>query len=344
MGAAYACAVAAAQATEHDWSGQRVLVTGAGGFIGSQLAERLVSLGAEVRGFFRYTSSGNLGWIGQASDEVRSAIAPVLGDLRDADAVQRAVSGSEVVFHLGALIGIPYSYVHPRETLDTNVTGTFNVVTAARDHDVSLVVHTSTSETYGTANYVPIDEDHPLQAQSPYSATKIAADKLAESFHHSYGLPLTTVRPFNTYGPRQSPRAVIPTIASQALRGTTVTLGHLAPTRDFTYVSDTVDGFIRAATSAAVGQTFNLGSGQEISVGGIVELVGEILGKELRVEHDPGRDRPDSSEVDRLVSDNTRAREELGWEPRVSLGDGLRRTVEWIEANPERFSPHVYAI
>jgi len=328
----------------YDWSGRRVLVTGAGGFIGSQLAERLVELGAEVRGFFRYTSGGTLGWIDQAGDEIRNAIDPVLGDLRDADAVQRAVSGNDAVFHLGALIGIPYSYVHPRETLETNVTGTFNVVTAARDHDVSLVVHTSTSETYGSANYVPIDEGHPLQAQSPYSATKIAADKLAQSFHHSYGLPLTTVRPFNTYGPRQSPRAVIPTIASQALRGTAVVLGNLAPTRDFTYVSDTVDGFVRAATAAAIGQTFNLGSGQEVSVGGLVDLVGEILDKELRIEHDPGRDRPDSSEVDRLVSDNTRARELLGWEPKVSLRDGLRRTVEWISANPERFPSRVYAI
>lgn len=328
----------------NDWSGRRVLVTGAGGFIGSHLAERLVESGAEVRGFFRYTSHGSLGWIGHASDEIRSAIDPVLGDLRDADAVQRAVRGSEVVFHLGALIGIPYSYVHPRETMDTNVTGTFNVVTAARDHDVSLVVHTSTSETYGTARHVPIDEDHPLQAQSPYSATKIAADKLAQSFHHSYGLPLTTVRPFNTYGPRQSPRAVIPAITSQALRGTTVKLGHLAPTRDFTYVTDTVDGFVRAAVSAPVGQTFNLGSGQEISIGALVELVGEILEKELQVEHDPGRDRPDASEVDRLVSDNSRAREVLGWEPTVGLRDGLRRTVEWIGANSRASSPHVYAI
>jgi dTDP-glucose 4,6-dehydratase len=336
--------VAEAALDKYDWSGQRVLVTGAGGFIGSHLAERLVQLGAEVRGFFRYTSHGSLGWIERASDETRKAIDTVLGDLRDADAVQRAVSGREVVFHLGALIGIPYSYVHPRETLETNVTGTFNIVTAARDHDVSLVVHTSTSETYGTANCVPIDEDHPLQAQSPYSATKIAADKLAQSFHHSYGLPVTTVRPFNTYGPRQSSRAVIPTIASQALRGTTVALGHLAPTRDFTYVLDTVDGFVRAAARSAVGQTFNLGSGQEISVGGLVDLVGEILDKELRVEHDPGRDRPDSSEVDRLVSDNTRAREVLGWEPTVSLPDGLRRTIEWISANPGRLSPHVYAI
>jgi NAD dependent epimerase/dehydratase len=328
----------------YDLSGRRVLVTGAGGFIGSHLAERLVESGAEVRGFFRYTSEGRLGWIERASDEVRRAIDPVLGDLRDADAVQQAVSGSEIVFHLGALIGIPYSYFHPRETMDTNVTGTFNVVTAARDHDVSLVVHTSTSETYGTATYVPIDEAHPLQAQSPYSATKIAADKLAQSFHHSYGLPLTTVRPFNTYGPRQSSRAVIPTIASQALRGTTVMLGHLTPTRDFTYVSDTVDGFVRAAGSPGAGQTFNLGSGEEVSIGGLVELVGEILGKELEIEHDPGRDRPDSSEVDRLVSDNTRARRELGWEPTVSLRDGLRRTVEWISANASTLSPHTYAI
>jgi dTDP-glucose 4,6-dehydratase len=327
-----------------DWGGRRVLVTGAGGFIGSHLTERLVGLGAEVRGFFRYTSSGGLGWIEHASEEVRRSVEPVLGDLRDADAVQGAVRGSEVVFHLGALIGIPYSYVHPRETMDSNVTGTFNVVTAARDHDVSLVVHTSTSETYGTASYVPIDESHPLQAQSPYSATKIAADKLVESFHHSYGLPATTVRPFNTYGPRQSPRAVIPTIAAQALRGTTVALGHLAPTRDFTYVSDTVEGFLRAAESGAVGQTFNLGSGQEISIGALVELVGELLDKELQVEHDPGRDRPDASEVDRLVSDNGRAREQLGWEPTVSLRDGLRRTLEWIGANPGQLSPRVYAI
>ncbi len=321
-----------------------MLVTGAGGFIGSHLTERLVESGADVRAFFRYTSEGRLGWIDHATDEVRRAIDPVLGDLRDADAVQRAVSGREVIFHLGALVGIPYSYVHPRETMDTNVTGTFNVVTAARDHDVSLVVHTSTSETYGTANYVPIDEKHPLQAQSPYSATKIAADKLAESFHHSYGLPLTTVRPFNTYGPRQSSRAVIPTIASQALRGTTVKLGHLAPTRDFTYVTDTVDGFVRAAACARVGETFNLGSGQEISIGGLVELIGEVLAKELRVVHDAGRDRPEASEVDRLASDNNRARETLGWEPTVSLRDGLRRTVEWVGANSAADSPHAYAI
>lgn len=331
-------------AERYDWNGRRVLVTGAGGFIGSHLAERLVESGAEVRAFVRYTSHGSLGWLGQASDEIRHAVDALFGDLRDADAVQRAVSGSEMVFHLGALIGIPYSYVHPRETMETNVTGTFNVITAARDHDVSLVVHTSTSETYGTATYTPIDEEHPLQAQSPYSATKIAADKLAESFHDSYGLPVTTVRPFNTYGPRQSSRAVIPVIASQALQGTTLKLGHLAPTRDFTYVADTVEGFVRAAEVAAVGRTFNLGSGQEISIGGLVELVGEILDKELQVEHDPRRDRPDASEVDRLVSDNSRAREELGWEPTVTLREGLRRTVEWFSANSSARSPHVYAI
>lgn len=326
----------------YDWSGRRVLVTGAGGFIGSHLCEQLVELGAEVRGFFRYTSNGSLGWIEQS--QAKSAIEPVLGDLRDADAVQEAVRGVDLVFHLGALIGIPYSYVHPRETFDTNVTGTFNLVTAARDHDVSLVVHTSTSETYGTATYVPIDEKHPLQAQSPYSATKIAADKLAESFHHSYGLPVTTVRPFNTYGPRQSSRAVIPTIAAQAQRGSTVALGHVTPTRDFTFVSDTVEGFVRAAEAAVVGDTFNLGSGQEISIGALVELIGEILDKELRIEHDPGRDRPEASEVDRLVSDNSRAREILGWEPTVPLREGLRRTVEWIGASPGALSPRAYAI
>jgi NAD dependent epimerase/dehydratase len=326
------------------WSGRRVLVTGAGGFIGSRLAERLVELGADVRGFFRYTSGGGLGWIEHAELDVRNQIDPVLGDLRDTDAVQRAVRDTDVVFHLGALIGIPYSYVHPRETFETNVAGTFNVVTAARDHEVSLLVHTSTSETYGTATYVPIDESHPLQAQSPYSATKIAADKLAESFQHSFALPLTTVRPFNTYGPRQSPRAVIPTIASQALHGTTVVLGGLSPTRDFTYVSDTVEGFIRAATVAAIGQTFNLGSGEEISIGGLVELVGEILGKQLQVEHDPRRDRPEASEVDRLVADNTRAREVLGWEPTVSLRDGLRRTLEWIGETRLSAHPGAYAI
>jgi dTDP-glucose 4,6-dehydratase len=320
-----------------------VLVTGAGGFIGSHLAERLVELGAEVRGFFRYTSGGSLGWIEHADGAIRNAIDPVLGDLRDSDAVQQAVRGTDLVFHLGALVGIPYSYVHPRETFETNVAGTLNVVTAARDHDVSLLVHTSTSETYGTATYVPIDEKHPLQAQSPYSATKIAADKLAESFQHSFAVPVTTVRPFNTYGPRQSPRAVIPTIASQALQGTTVALGHLSPTRDFTFVSDTVEGFIRAGTVAAIGQTFNLGSGEEVSVGGLVELVGEILGKQLDVVHDSRRDRPDASEVDRLVSDNTRAREVLGWEPTVSLRDGLRRTLEWVGATPQTH-PGAYAI
>jgi NAD dependent epimerase/dehydratase len=337
--------VTAGAAAEYDWSGRRVLVTGAGGFIGSQLVEQLVKLGAEVQGFFRYTSRGSLGWIEQSDVEIRSAIQPTLGDLRDADAVQAVMRrGTDLVFHLGALIGIPYSYVHPRETFETNVTGTLNVVTAARDHDVSLVVHTSTSETYGTATYVPIDERHPLQAQSPYSATKIAADKVAESFHHSYGLPVTTVRPFNTYGPRQSSRAVIPTIAVQALHGTTVALGHLGPTRDFTYVSDTVEGFIRAAVAAVVGQTFNLGSGQEISIGDLVQLVGEILGKQLEVEHDHRRDRPEASEVDRLVADNTRARELLGWEPTVSLRNGLRETLEWIGATRQPPHPDAYAI
>jgi NAD dependent epimerase/dehydratase len=331
--------------SESGWAGRAILVTGAGGFIGSHLTERLVTLGANVRGFFRYTSGGRLGWIERAERSVRDSIEPVLGDLRDADAVSRAVAGREVVFHLGALIGIPYSYVHPRETLDTNTIGTFNVIAAARDHGTPLVVHTSTSETYGTARYVPIDEEHPLQGQSPYSATKIAADKLVESFHLSYDLPVTTVRPFNTYGPRQSARAVIPTIVAQALAGGQVSLGHLTPTRDFTYVSDTIEGFVRAAsTPAAVGGTFNLGSGADISIGDLVESIAGVLGRPLDVVHDAQRDRPESSEVDRLLSDNTRARDVLGWRPTIELREGLALTVEWIKAHQDLVVSGGYAI
>lgn len=328
-----------------DWAGRHVLVTGAGGFIGSHLVERLVELGADVRGFFRYTSAGRLGWIEHCRPEVRRVIEPVLGDLRDSDAVRRAVRGTDVVFHLGALIGIPYSYVHPRETLETNTTGTFNVLAAAVDAGDTLVVHTSTSETYGTAQYVPIDEAHPLRAQSPYAATKVAADSLAGSFHDSYGLRVTTVRPFNTYGPRQSARAVIPTILAQALAGADVTLGNLAPTRDFTYVSDTVDGFVRAAsTPAAVGRVVNLGFGSEISIGDLVELVGEVVGRSLAVAHDAVRDRPEASEVDRLLCDNRLALELLGWRPSVDLRDGLRSTLEWLSSHRDLVQGEGYAI
>jgi dTDP-glucose 4,6-dehydratase len=309
------------------------------------LSERLVELGADVRGFFRYTSSGSRGWIDRADPAVREAIEPVLGDLRDSDAVRRAVEGMDLVFHLGALVGIPYSYVHPRETLETNTLGTFNVATAALDCGTARVVHTSTSETYGTARHVPITEQHPLQAQSPYSATKIAADKLVESFHLSYGLPATTVRPFNTYGPRQSVRAVIPTIITQALAGEQVSLGHLAPTRDFTYVADTVEGFVLAASAPdAIGGTYNLGTGEEVSIGDLVELISEVLGRSLDVVHDPRRDRPGTSEVDRLLSANDLARETLGWQPTFSLREGLRLTVEWLTAHRELVAQSGYAV
>jgi NAD dependent epimerase/dehydratase len=327
------------------WAGRQVLVTGAGGFIGSHLVERLIGAGASVRAFVRYTSTARAGFLDDIDAAVRSELEVVLGDLRDEDAVRQAVNGVDVVFHLGALIGIPYSYVHPRETFDTNAAGTLNVLVAARDLEVRRVVHTSSSEVYGTARYVPIDEQHPLQGQSPYSASKIAADKLAESFADSYELPVVTLRPFNTYGPRQSARAVIPVIITQALAGQEVALGNLAPTRDFTYVADTVEGFLAAASSeAAVGRTINLGTGNEISIGDLAMLIGEVLGQELAVRTDDARTRPTGSEVERLLSDNTLARELLGWSPTTSLRDGVEATVAWIRDNLSRYRVGTYEI
>jgi dTDP-glucose 4,6-dehydratase len=321
----------------------RVLVTGAGGFIGSHVTERLTATGADVRAFVRYTSSGRAGHLDAL--DVRNEVDVVLGDLRDEDAVRRAMKGVEIVFHLGALIGIPYSYIHPRETADTNINGTLNVLLAARDEGVERVVHTSSSEVYGTARSVPIDENHPLQGQSPYSATKIGADKLAESFADSFGLAIVTLRPFNTYGPRQSARAVIPTIVTQALTGAEVALGNLSPTRDFTFVTDTVDGFVAAyKADAAVGRVVNLGSGTEISIADLVAVIGSVIGKEISVTPDPNRVRPGASEVERLLSDNTLARELLGWSPRMSLPEGLARTVEWISENLADFRVGTYEV
>jgi dTDP-glucose 4,6-dehydratase len=246
---------------------------------------------------------------------------------------------------LAALIGIPYSYDSAQSYVDVNVTGTLNILEAARAHSVGRVVHTSTSEVYGTAQYVPIDEKHPLQGQSPYSASKIAADKLGESFAASFGTPVVVLRPFNTYGPRQSARAVIPAIITQALAGEEVALGNLEPTRDFTYVADTVDGFLAAASSqAAVGQVVNLGTGNEISIGDLVTLIGELLGREIQVRQHDDRKRPGTSEVERLNSDNRLARELLGWQPRTSLRDGLSATIEWIEQNLSRYHVGTYAV
>jgi len=321
-----------------NWSGVRVLVTGAGGFIGSHLCERLVSVGASVRAFVRYNSRNDPGLLRYLEASILAELELSAGDLRDPAAVRQAVQGEEVILHLGALISIPYSYVHPREVVEVNVLGTLNVLEAAREFDCRRVVHTSTSEVYGTAQAERIREDHPLRGQSPYSASKMGADKLAESFHLAYGLPLVTVRPFNTYGPRQSGRAVIPTIVSQALRGTTVRLGALDTVRDFTYVTDTVEGMLAAAAAAgAEGQEFNLGSDEEVSVRELVSKVGAILNRQLKPETEAERLRPQASEVMRLRSDNSKAANRLGWRPAVGLDQGLRQVIAWVEARPELY-------
>jgi dTDP-glucose 4,6-dehydratase len=327
-----------------NWSGKKVLVTGAGGFIGSHLAEKLCTLGADTRALVRYTSGGGWGWLDRSPRKQDMRV--ILGDIRDRDSVAQAVKGVDCVFHLAALIAIPYSYHAPDSYVQTNVVGTLNVLQTARDQGVARVVHTSTSEVYGTARYVPIDEKHPLQGQSPYSASKIAADKLAESFHLSFGLPVVTVRPFNTYGPRQSARAVIPTIATQVLSGQkTLKLGNLHPTRDLNFVSDTVEGFIAAAASMdAVGQTLNLGNGKEISVGDLAKHIVQIIGKDVIIECESERVRPDNSEVERLLSDSSLARKLLGWAPAVSLEQGLRQTIDWLAANLEQYRIGVYQL
>lgn len=309
-----------------------MLVTGAGGFIGSHLVERLVSEGASVRAFVRYNSRGDAGLLRLVPTEVLRQVQIVAGDIRDSDAIHKAVEGRQVVFHLGALISIPYSYLHPLEVAETNVLGTLNVLIACRELKVDRLIHTSTSEVYGTAQRVPIDENHPLQGQSPYSASKIGADKLAESFFYAYNLPVMTVRPFNTFGPRQSARAVIPTIITQAIAQSVIRLGNLETTRDFTYVDDTVDGFVKAAEASGVeGKTINLGTGSDIKIGALVEKIIHLTGSSAHVEIDAARLRPVDSEVQRLLSNNALAYITLGWAPKTGLDDGLKQTVEWIK-------------
>ncbi len=325
------------------WNGTSVLVTGAGGFIGSHLTERLVGLGARVRAFVHYNALGSWGWLDQLP--CAREIQVVAGDIADRDSVRQAMENIEIVFHLAALIGIPYSYSAPESYVRTNVLGTLNVLQTVRDLGVRTLVHTSTSEVYGTARYVPIDEAHPLQGQSPYSASKIGADKLAEAFHRSFGVPVVTVRPFNTFGPRQSARAVIPTIISQALSDEPVRLGNLRPTRDLNFVANTVNGYVLAASApSAIGETINLGSGREISIGDLAQLIGRLAGRPIRIECNAERVRPDQSEVERLVAANTRARAILGWEPAVSLEEGLERTIEWMRANIGGYRPGTYVV
>lgn len=277
--------------------------------------------------------------------ECVSNVEIVAGDLRDFEAVTKAVSSVEVIFHLGALIGIPYSYLRPREVAETNVLGTLNILMAARQYETPRVIHTSTSEVYGTALSVPITEEHPLKAFSPYAASKIAADKFSESFHRSYGLPVCIVRPFNTYGPRQSDRAVIPTIISQALKGMEIRLGALWPTRDYTFVQDTVAGFVKAAENTEIfGTEINLGSNQDISIGDLARKILYIMNRDLPVIEDPQRVRPEMSEVERLRTANTRAQKLLGWKPIVSLEEGLAETVRWVEEHFEMYDPYVYRV
>lgn len=327
------------------WNDRQVLVTGAGGFIGSHLAERLVKLGARVRCFVRYTSQANLGLLSLAPSYILEEIELVFGDLRDVDAVRHASADCQTVFHLGALISIPYSYVHPREVVETNVIGTLNVLEAARACHIEQLVHTSSSEVYGTAQYVPMDEGHPLQGQSPYSASKIGADRLVESYWRSFGLPAVTVRPFNTYGPRQSARAVIPTIITQALAGHKVRLGNLHPTRDLTFIDDTVDAFVAVAqTEGLFGQEINLGSGSEISIGDLAEKIAGIIGQSIQVVSEDTRKRPPLSEVERLFADTHKAQSLINWGPQVSLDEGLRRTIEWIADHLDLYRPEVYQV
>jgi dTDP-glucose 4,6-dehydratase len=327
------------------WTGRAVLVTGAGGFIGSHLTERLVDEGAQVRAFARYNSRGDIGLLSLLPPDKLAVVQVISGDLRDVEAVRGAVKGVDTVFHLGALIAIPYSYVHPREVIEVNVLGTTNVLMAGRDFGVRRIVHTSTSEVYGTAQYTPIDERHPLQGQSPYSASKIGADKIVESFVRSFELPVATLRPFNTYGPRQSARAVIPTIITQALATDEIRLGSLTPQRDLTFVTDTVDGFLRMAThDAAVGQEVNIGADATIAIGELANKILRIVGRDLPIVPEEQRLRPSGSEVLCLWADNRKAAALIGWRPQVSLDEGLARTVEWIRGNLDRYRPGVYEV
>ncbi len=320
-------------------------MTGAGGFIGSHLVEKLVELGAQVKAFVRYNSRGDLGLLNEFSDGVRKEIEIVLGDLKDPFAVRRAVKGQSVVFHLGAVIAIPYSYIHPMDYVQTNVLGTLHVLDACREFGIGRMVHTSTSEVYGTAQQPLINEEHPQCAQSPYAASKIGADQLVLSYYRSYDLPVSIMRPFNTFGPRQSSRAVIPTIITQAIQSSEISMGEFDSIRDFCYVSDTVQGFLKMASSQeSVGKTIQVGCGKGISIHELAKQILKIVQKDMPLVKDVQRIRPEKSEVMRLVCDNSLAKKVLGWSSSISLNEGLERTVEWIRSNLERYRVGEYSI
>lgn len=335
-----------------DLAGKKILVTGADGFIGSHLTEELLKRGHDVRAFVLYNSFNSWGWLDNVAPDVQDSLTVFSGDIRDPHGVKKAMAGCDVVLHLAALIAIPYSYHSPDTYVETNVKGTLNVVQAARELGVQKVVHTSTSEVYGTAKFVPITEEHPLQGQSPYSASKIGADQMAMSFYTSFNTPVSIIRPFNTYGPRQSARAIIPTVITQIANGArTLKLGSLHPTRDFNFVADTVRGFIAVAESdRSVGEVINVGSNYEISIEETVRLIAEIMDAEVEVTTDDVRLRPEKSEVERLWADNTKAREVAGWEPLYSGKGGLRRglaeTAAWFlkPENLKAYKANIYNI
>ncbi len=325
---------------------KRVLVTGADGFIGSHLVESLLENGCSVKAFVYYNSFNSWGWLDALPKDVLSQVEIFTGDVRDPSGVRQAVKGMDVVFHLAALIAIPYSYHSPDSYVDTNIKGTLNVLQACRDHNIEKVLVTSTSEVYGTAKYVPMDENHPYQGQSPYSATKIGADMIAESFYKSFNLPVSIVRPFNAYGPRQSARAIIPTIITQLLSGSKeIKLGSLTPTRDFTYVKDTCRGFVEIARSnESIGQVINVASQTEISVGDLARNIIEVLGVDAKVVADNQRKRPDNSEVTRLLGSNEKVRTICGWKPEVSFGEGIKSTADWFRNNLNKYKANIYNI
>lgn len=324
----------------------KVLVTGADGFIGSHLVEKLLSEGAQVRAFVYYNSFNSWGWLDQLPKKTMEKVEVFTGDIRDPNGVRKAMEGIDTVYHLAALIGIPFSYHSPDSYVDTNIKGTLNILQAARDEQVKRILVTSTSEVYGSALYTPIDEKHPLQGQSPYSATKIGADKIAESFYLSFNLPITIVRPFNTFGPRQSARAVIPTIISQLLDGKTeIKLGSLTPTRDFNYVKDTVNGFYEIAQSPnTIGEVVNIATSTEISIGHLAKTCIEIINPSAKIIHDEERIRPEKSEVNRLLGCNTKIKELTDWEQSYSFEEGIKETVEWMKANISAYKTDIYNV
>jgi len=322
----------------------KALVTGAGGFIGSHLCEALIKKGYKVKAFVRYNSRNSWGWLETSSHKDEMEI--VSGDIRDFDIIRNSVKNVDVIFHLAALIGIPYSYISPLAYIKTNIEGTYNLLQAAKELAVEKVIHTSTSEVYGTAQFTPITEEHPINPQSPYAATKAAADHLALSFHRSFGLSVAIIRPINTYGPRQSARAVVPTIITQMLSNRKkIKLGFLHSTRDLTYAKDTIEGFIKVAESEeAIGEVINIGSNSEISIGNLAGLIAKIMNVEIEIEIEKKRKRPKKSEVERLLADITKAKKILNWSPNYSLREGLKETIEWFKENLHLYKSEIYNI